>query len=69
MPNNYISQEKINSIISLYNTGKTTHQVAKEVGHVQSFVLKTLKFNNIAIRPIYSYTKKYIEQIEKAGTN
>jgi hypothetical protein len=54
-----ISQEKIDCIIKVYNSGKTTHQVAKECGYSQTFILNTLKRNNVPIRPIYSYTRKY----------
>lgn len=59
MPTINISQNTIDLIIKIYNSGKTTHQVAKEVGHAQSFVINTLKRNNIKRRTIYSYTRKY----------
>lgn len=59
MPTINISKDTIDLIIKIYNSGKTTHQVAKKVGHAQSFVINTLKRNNIERRTIYSYTRKY----------
>ena len=53
-----ISKEK--EIISIYLSGKTTHETAKIVGCSQTCVMKVLKRNKIDRRSIYSYTRKYL---------
>jgi intein/homing endonuclease len=54
------SSELDAKVIASYDTRKTTHQVAKEIGCSQTFVIDTLKRHNIARRTIYSYTTKYL---------
>lgn len=54
-----ISQETINLIIDLYKSGKTTYEIADTIKCSQSFILNTLKRNNIERRSTYSYIRKY----------
>jgi|SRR5579885_421424 len=58
------SKKDITNIIELYNSGKTSWQVAKEFGCAQSFVINTLKRNGIERRNNHSYTTKYVANDE-----
>jgi intein-encoded DNA endonuclease-like protein len=60
MPSNRnISREKINEIINLYLSGRDSYEVADIFKCSQSFVINTLKRNNIPRRTTHSYTRKY----------
>ncbi len=57
--NQQIDQE----IVSLYNSGLTTYQVAEKIKCSQTCVLNCLKENNICRRPTSSYNTKYITNL------
>lgn len=48
------------TIISLYQSGKDTYQVAAQCSCSQTFVINTLKMFNIPRRTTQHYTRKYI---------
>jgi hypothetical protein len=60
MPKIKNSPEVNQLIISLYLSGKDTYQILKQLSCSQTFILNTLKRNNIARRTTQSYTTKYI---------